>query len=235
MFSVLIVEDNDLIARQLARCVSENRWLRLAGVAATEQEAIERAHRVCPDLVLLDFGLSTPMGGFDVWRAMHTLAKIPKVIAVTAAGDMSTVQKAQDHGAFDYVVKPFTSATIHAKLADYVDNCRRQMAVPPHVSQATIDWIFSLRRRSPVLPAGLERKTLESIVEALRAAGTPVRVGGIADQLGVARETANRYLLYLHEQGIAVRVREHGRPGPPPYLYTLAPLWNPAPEGPATR
>jgi response regulator of citrate/malate metabolism len=85
-----------------------------------------------------------------------------------------------------------------------------------------------------VLPAGLERKTLESIVEALQAAATPLRVSEVADQVSVARETANRYLLYLHEQGIAVRVREHGRPGPPPYLYTLAPLWNPAPEDPAT-
>jgi response regulator of citrate/malate metabolism len=234
MFSVLVVEDNDLIARQLARCVSENRWLKLAGVAATEQDAIAKARRVCPDLVLLDFGLSTPLAGFDVWHAMHTLEKVPKVIAVTAAGDMSTVQKAQDHGAFDYVVKPFTSATIHAKLADYVDNRRRQLAVPPHVSQATIDWVFSLRRRSPVLPAGLERKTLESIVGALRAAATPLRVSEVADQVSVARETANRYLLYLHEQSIAARVREHGRPGPPPYLYTLAPLWNPAPEDPAT-
>jgi response regulator of citrate/malate metabolism len=233
MFDVLVVEDNDLIARQLARCVSENRWLKLAGVAATEQDAIDKARRVCPDLVLLDFGLSTPLGGFDVWHAMHTLEKVPKVIAVTAAGDINTVQKAQDHGAFDYVVKPFTSATIHAKLADYVDNRRRQMTVPPHVSQATIDWIFSLRRRSPVLPAGLESKTLESIVEALRAA-SPLRVSEVADQVSVARETANRYLLYLHEQGIAFRVREHGHPGPPPYLYTLAPLWNPAPEDPAT-
>jgi len=234
MFSVLVVEDNDLIARQLARCVSENRWLELAGVAATEQDAIDKARRVRPDLVLLDFGLSTPLAGFDVWHAMHTLEKVPKVIAVTAAGDMSTVQKAQDHGAFDYVVKPFTSAVIHAKLADYVDNRRRQMAVPPHVSQATIDWVFSLRRRPAVLPAGLERKTLESVVGVLRAAAAPLRVSEVAGQVSVARETANRYLLYLHEQGITVRVREHGRPGPPPYLYALAPLWSPAPADPAT-
>jgi response regulator of citrate/malate metabolism len=230
MFSVLVVEDNDLISQQLARCVSENRWLRLAGVAATEQEAIAEARRVCPDLVLLDFGLSAAMGGFDVWHVLHKLEPVPKVIAVTAAADMSTVLRAQSNGAFDYVVKPFTSTTIRDKLADYVDNRRRQMAAPPLATQTTLGPVFNPRRRSPVLPSGLERETLDSIERALHEATRPLRVGEVADQVGVARETANRYLLYLHEQGIAVRVREHGHPGPPPYLYSLAPLWNPPPE-----
>jgi hypothetical protein len=39
MFGVLVVEDKDVIARQLATCVAQNRWLRMAGMAATEQEA----------------------------------------------------------------------------------------------------------------------------------------------------------------------------------------------------
>lgn len=66
MFGVLVVEDKDVIARQLATCVAQNRRLRLAGVAATEAEAIELARLVRPDLVLLDFGLSAPLSGFDV-------------------------------------------------------------------------------------------------------------------------------------------------------------------------
>jgi CheY-like chemotaxis protein len=65
-----------------------------------------RHGRLRPDLVLLDFGLSTPMGGFDVWRALRELDTVPDVIAVTAAGDMATVERAQRFGAFRYVVKP---------------------------------------------------------------------------------------------------------------------------------
>jgi CheY-like chemotaxis protein len=77
MFDVLVVEDNDVIARLLGKCVSENRWLNLTGVAGTEHEAISVARRLRPDLVLLDFGLSTPMGGFDVWHALHKLDRRP--------------------------------------------------------------------------------------------------------------------------------------------------------------
>jgi response regulator of citrate/malate metabolism len=72
-------------------------WLRLAGVAATEGEAIDLARLVRPDLVLLDFGLSAPLAGFDVWRVLHELDQVPDVIAVTAAGDMGTVEKASRH------------------------------------------------------------------------------------------------------------------------------------------
>jgi response regulator of citrate/malate metabolism len=225
MFGVLVVEDKDIIARQLATCVAQNRWLRLAGMAATEQSAIDLARLARPDLVLLDFGLSAPMAGFDVWRVLHELDQVPDVIAVTAAGDMGTVEKARRCGAFGYVVKPFTCATIHAKLADYTSFRRSALAAPPSPDQVAIDRHFNPRHRSSALPAGLLAGTLDSVVTVLRAAAGPLRAAEVAERAGVERGTANRYLTYLCDQRIADRVAEHGRPGHPAYLYTLASAW----------
>ena len=234
MFSVLVVEDNDVIARLLARCVSENRWLELAGVAATEQEAINLARRVRPDLVLLDFGLSAPMAGFDVWHILQGLDEEPDVIAVTALGDMSIVEKARKRGAFGYVVKPFTSATIQTKLADYTSFRRGMVAAPGHICcQLKIDQQLNPRHRSCSLPAGLLPETRDSVIAALRAAERPLRALEVAERAGVERGTANRYLTYLCDQRIADRVPEHGRPGHPAYLYTLSPIWTDPPEAPA--
>jgi response regulator of citrate/malate metabolism len=227
-FDVLVVEDKDVIARQLAKCVSENRWLNHAGTAASERAAIDMAGRLRPDLVLLDFGLSAPMGGFDVWRALRELDTVPHVIAVTAAGDMGTVERAQLLGAFRYVVKPFTSATIEAKLADYTTFKRSAMSAPParRVGQSAIDRLFHQRLRSCSPPSGLLLETLEEIVRILQAAEQPLRACDVADQAKVERGTANRYLTHLCEEGIAERVPEkHGRPGHPAYLYTLAAAW----------
>lgn len=229
-FDVLVVEDKELIARQLAVYVSGNRWLNHAGTAASEQQAIEMARRLRPDLVLLDFGLSTPAGGFDVWRALRELDPVPDVIAVTAAGDMATVDKAQRCGAFRYVVKPYTRATIEAKLADYTSFRRSAMAAPCNPSQSDIDRRFSQRLRSCTSPRGLVLETLESIVGILRAAGQPLRASQVAEQARVERGTANRYLTYLCAQGIAERVIEHGPPGHPAYLYTLAAAWRIQPQ-----
>jgi response regulator of citrate/malate metabolism len=230
MFGVLVVEDKDVIARQLATCVAQNRWLRMAGMAATEQEAIDLARSVRPDLVLLDFGLSAPMAGFDVWRVLHELDQVPDVIAVTAAGDMGTVEKARRRGAFGYVVKPFTCATIHAKLADYTSFRRAALAALARSNQACADQVaidrhFNPRHRSSALPAGLLAGTLDSVVTVLRAAAGPLRAAEVAERAGVERGTANRYLTYLCDQRIADRVAEHGRPGHPAYLYTLASAW----------
>ena len=67
--------------------------------------------------------------------------------------------------------------------------------------------------------------TLDSIVTVLRAASAPLRAAEVAERAGVERGTANRYLTYLCDQRIADRVAEHGRPGHPAYLYTLASAW----------
>ncbi|MBV9446775.1 MAG: response regulator [Streptosporangiaceae bacterium] len=233
MFSVLVIEDNDVIARLLARCVSENRWLDLAGVATTEQAAVSMARRARPDLVLLDFGLSAPMAGFELWHILQGLDEEPDVIAVTAAGDMSIVEKARKRGAFDYVVKPFTRATIQTKLADYTNFRRSVMAAPRRADQSVINGCFGWRHRSSSLPAGLLPETRDSIIAALRAAERPMRALEIAERAGVERGTANRYLTYLCDQRIADRVPEHGRPGHPAYLYTLSPIWETPPEDPA--
>ena len=83
-------------------------------------------------------------------------------------------------------------------------------------------------------PPGLLPETLDSITTVLQEAERPLRAWEIAERAGVERGTANRYLNYLCDQRIADRVPEHGRPGHPAYLYTLASIWKAAPEGPAT-
>jgi response regulator of citrate/malate metabolism len=226
MFGVLVVEDKQIIARQLASCVTGNRWFDLVGVAGTAQQAVDIAYREKPDLVLLDFSLPDSVGdGFGVWDVLHKLTRIPDVIAVTGAGEMSVVEKAQRYGAFDYALKPFTRATIAAKLDDYSQFRRR----PPVRSgtQKDIDDFFKHKHRTCALPAGLQQTTQDSVVSVLRAAPGPLEAEEIAGLAGVDRTTANRYLKYLCDEGIAERVPQHGRLGHPPFLYTMVPDWKP--------
>lgn len=224
-YSVLIVEDEPVIARFLADCVSRNKWFTVGGVAATEHDAIHLADRVGPDLVLLDLGLSTPLGGFDVWRALHSLDKKPDVIAVTAAHDKNVMDDARKYGVLYYIVKPFTRATIAARLTDFI-RLRRSLAAAPDIlnQEAIIQYFGDLHKRDR-LPPGLLPETLAAIVAVLRAADLPQRAEVIADRVGLVRETANRYLIYLVDEGIADRFPERGRAGHPAYLYRLASMW----------
>jgi response regulator of citrate/malate metabolism len=232
-FSVVIVEDEPEIADLLKVCVSENRWLRPAGAARTREQAIAMIRCVSPDLVLLDFGLpDAANGGFDVWHVLQDLDPQPDVIAVTNASEMTTVDKARKHGAFAYVVKPFTPAVMADKLADYAHFRRLMRELSARLDQAAIDQQFGRPQRPSRLPAGLDRERLRSIVRVLQTAGAPLLASEVGDRVGVSRETANRYLNYLHEKvGMADRTAVIQGPGHPAFLYQLAPRWRSAVVG----
>jgi response regulator of citrate/malate metabolism len=240
-FSVLLVEDDPLTAQLLRERVSRNQSLDLAGEAATAWQAIDMARRVRPDLVLLDFTLPESVGqpesetaGFDVWRVLYELENVPDVIAVTGAREMCSVVRAQKFGVFDYVVKPFTPATIDAKLAAYTGCRRSRIPAQQRVNQSTVDTYLNRLRRSGSLPKGLDHKTMDSVVAVLQAAEGPLLACEIGDRVGVNRETANKYLICLCSQGIAARIRRYGGLGQPPFLYTVAAIWKSEPEGAPT-
>ncbi len=65
---------------------------------------------------------------------------------------------------------------------------------------------------------------------AIRGPRRPLRADEVAGWAAVDRATANRYLTYLCEQGIADRSPEHGKQGHPPYLYTLLAAWEVFPD-----
>ncbi|HEY1368199.1 MAG TPA: response regulator transcription factor [Gaiellaceae bacterium] len=106
---ILLVEDEDSIAVPLAEA------LRREGFeverAATGGEAL-RARE--PDLVLLDLRLPD-LDGLDVCRSLRQRSAVP-IIVVTARGEESDRVVGLELGADDYVVKPFGSRELIARI-----------------------------------------------------------------------------------------------------------------------
>jgi two-component system, OmpR family, response regulator RegX3 len=106
---VLLVEDEDSIAVPLAEA------LRREGFeverAATAGEALAARE---PDLVLLDLRLPD-MDGLDVCRRLRERSTVP-IIVVTARGEESDRVVGLELGADDYVVKPFGSRELIARI-----------------------------------------------------------------------------------------------------------------------
>lgn len=112
---ILIVEDEPLIADNLVALLSARGHR--AATARDGADAIARARKSPPDLVLLDVMLPR-MSGFDVCqllRADPKTAKI-KIIMVTGLGRMGDVEEAFRVGANDYVIKPFDSTRLFKKI-----------------------------------------------------------------------------------------------------------------------
>lgn len=111
---VLVVDDEPVIADVVAR------YLRRAGyattTAATGQEALRRAGEQPPDVVILDLMLPD-VDGLEVMRRLRQPdPRRLAIILLTARGDESDRVVGLRLGADDYVVKPFSSAELVARV-----------------------------------------------------------------------------------------------------------------------
>jgi two-component system OmpR family response regulator len=141
---VLIVDDDKLIRRGLARLLGEaDMRVSEAANGADMKRALEGA-RI--DLVLLDVMLPGD-NGFALCRGLRE-AGHPPVILVTARDTGPDKLTGFGAGADDYVVKPFDPAELLARIKAVL---RRAQALPPQTRRAEIygfeGWRFDSRRR----------------------------------------------------------------------------------------
>ncbi len=109
---VLLVEDDDGIARPLAAALS-NAGYEVRHVA-TGADALAQARAT--DAIVLDLGLPD-MDGVDVCRQLRrAVAPAVPVLVLTARSGEADVVVALDAGADDYVTKPFRLAELEARL-----------------------------------------------------------------------------------------------------------------------
>ena len=112
MTRVLVVEDDPAIARLLRRSLTDRGDV--VDVASDGATGLTIAMRDKPDVVLLDLGLPD-LDGREVLQMLRAVSQVP-VIVVTAQDDDRTVVQALDAGADDYLVKPFGSEQLAARM-----------------------------------------------------------------------------------------------------------------------
>jgi two-component system, OmpR family, KDP operon response regulator KdpE len=112
MASVLVIEDDQRIREVLAR------GLTAAGHAVRTEAAGGAALAAAvdwqPEVVVLDLGLPD-LDGRDVLRMLRGVSSVPVIVA-TARDDEAEIVDLLDAGADDYVVKPYATAQIEARI-----------------------------------------------------------------------------------------------------------------------
>ncbi|MFD0516889.1 response regulator [Paractinoplanes durhamensis] len=168
---VLVVEDEPLIAEAHAAYTLRVEGFAVAGVAHTAQQAMATLRTTPVDLLLLDLNLPD-MNGLDMCRSLRAAGMATDVLVVTSARDLAVVRAAVSLGVTHYLLKPFTFATFREKLLGYARYRTALLSTEPAAAQHEIDRAFAaLRGSSPdTLPKGLDQKTLDLVLTALRAA-----------------------------------------------------------------
>ena len=110
--AVLIVDDEPEIVRLVVDYLAAAGFT--TGTARTGPDAILRANAEPPDLVILDLGLPR-MDGLDVTRTLRRASDVP-IIMLTARGEENDRVGGLDAGVDDYVVKPFSTRELVARI-----------------------------------------------------------------------------------------------------------------------
>lgn len=216
MISVLVVDDDFMVAGIHARFVERTPGFAVVGTARTGAEALRLCAELSPDLVLLDVHLPD-LSGLEVLQRLRADASTVGVVMVTAERDAEAVRAALHGGAMQYLVKPFEYADfasrmqrVHEALTTLADG------VP---DQAMIDRAFGgPTSSSPALPKGLSPESAQLVAEAL-AAGEELSAALCGELVGLSRVSARRYLEHFVDRGLATVRLNYGNAGRPERRY----------------
>jgi two-component system response regulator RegX3 len=133
---ILLVEDEATISEPLAESLGRDGFE--AEVAATLADAREAIRREPPDLVLLDVML--PNGdGRDLAREIRQGSDVP-IVMLTARGEEIDRVLGLELGADDYVVKPFSSRELTARIRAVMRRGRaREQRSPLEIGALRLD------------------------------------------------------------------------------------------------
>jgi response regulator of citrate/malate metabolism len=208
--TVLVVDDDFMVASIHTRFVERMDGFRVVGNAATGEAALAEIARLRPDLVLLDVHLPD-LSGIEILRRLRAAGDDTGVVMVTAAREADTIRAAAAGGAAHYLVKPFEYDDLRARLEAF-RTAHQALTAGQNAGQGEIDAYFApvVAGRAADLPKGLSQPTAEAVLGAL-AEAEELSAAECADLVGLSRVTARRYLEHFVTQGRAsVRLRYGG-------------------------
>jgi DNA-binding NtrC family response regulator len=132
---IIVLEDDPIVRRNLEQQLRQQRY----DVASTESIAGARdlMARDTFDLIFLDVRL--PDGeGTDLLREMQSQPQKPLVVMVTGFGSVESAVDCMRNGAFDYMLKPFSSDQLQVTLKK-AENFNQLLKVNAYFSNAEED------------------------------------------------------------------------------------------------
>jgi DNA-binding response OmpR family regulator len=117
---ILLVDDSNTILMMERMILTKGPYELLT--ATNGEEAVEKALREQPDLILMDV-VMPKMNGFEACRRIRSedSTKDTPIIMVTTRGEVQNVETGFQAGCNDYVTKPINGAELMAKLKTFLD------------------------------------------------------------------------------------------------------------------
>lgn len=217
---VLIVEDEQSISNFISTILAANGYDTM--IVRSGEEALTMISSHCPDLIVLDLGLPD-MDGLEVLKEVRRWSSLP-VVVVSARQHESDKVEALDCGADDYLVKPFGTGELLARIRTAIRHTRTvlpggQIAQTGKfvVGDLTIDY-----DKHQVLMCGENAKLTVNeykIVSLLgKYAGKVLTYDFIIRELWGPKARTDNQILRVNMANIRRKIEKD--PGQPEYIFT---------------
>ncbi|MGO8702100.1 MAG: response regulator transcription factor [Limisphaerales bacterium] len=169
---ILIVEDEAAMRTALADLLAGEEYRVLW--AADGESGLRRALEEKPDLILLDI-MMPKLDGFALCAELRRLANTVPVLMLTAKGMIEDRVSGLDAGADDYLVKPFSSEELLARVRALLRRVERKSRGPAKLKLGEVE--IDLARQSATRgkrPVHLTAKEFAMLRLLAEAEGEPV-------------------------------------------------------------
>jgi DNA-binding NtrC family response regulator len=179
---IIVLEDDLIVRRNLEQLLRQQRY----DVAATDTIAGARELMAKDSFDLLFLDLRLPDGeGTDLLRELQAQAEKPLVVMITGFGSVESAVECMRNGAFDYMLKPFSSDQLQVTLKK-AENFDQLVKVNAYFSNAEEDETgYELQGNSPAM---------ENLRQLIRKVARTQATVLIAGESGTGKELVARAL-----------------------------------------
>ena len=174
---VMIVDDHSVVRMGLTAILNLEKDLSVCGEAENGAEAVQKAEKLKPDVVIVDL-MMPDMDGAETTAAIRKVSPESKVLILTTFGTSAEIARAIEAGATGAVTKTLSNA----ELADAIRKTQEGIAeFSPEIRQ-TLDEVSAEPDFTP-----RQREVLDSITRGLST-------DDIALQLGLSKTRVKQHL-----------------------------------------
>jgi two-component system nitrate/nitrite response regulator NarL len=187
--TILIVDDHPLFRKGVIQLIQAAPEFRFVGEAASGREGIQLAHRLQPDMILLDLNMKD-MNGVEVLKTLKDEGLDSRIIMLTVSDQAEDLMAALQAGADGYLLKDMEPEDLMQQLGEAA---RGKITISDRLTQLLVTSLRDKSRPTNLSDAGLteqETRILDHLID-----GKSNKL--IAKDMGITEGTVKVHVKHL--------------------------------------